>query len=66
MINKFLISYKKRKKETVTGMVASVFWAVCGGLQNSMVKMEFLFYLFLIMIFVVIRPNRPNGLIQPN
>lgn len=48
MINKFLFLTKEEKKETVTGVVASVFWAVCGGLQNSMVKMEFLFYLFLI------------------
>lgn len=50
MINKvFFFSYQKKKK-AVTSMVASVFWAVCGGLQNSLVKMEFLLYLFLNMI----------------
>lgn len=49
MINKVFFFLTKKKK-AVTSMVASVFWAVCGGLQNSMVKMEFLLCLFLNMI----------------
>ena len=41
MINKFLFLTKNEKKETVTGMVASVFWAVCEVYRTVWLKWSF-------------------------